>query len=75
MKNPNEVEKYQVSPEVLDRMLASSVEDAMQRRDAETRALEWPGQVNEVLTELARAVAAVQARVAVLEAELGLGKG
>lgn len=66
-------EKYPVSPELLDRLLDSTVRMAREQREAEQRALEWPRNVNELLASLARAVAAVQARVAVLEAKLGIG--
>ena len=73
MSNPNEVPKYEPTPEMLDQIAASRAASAAEQSQAERRALEWPMHVNEALECLARGVGSLQARLAVLEAKLGIG--
>lgn len=70
--NPNEVARVETTPNVLDQLLSSTVAHVTREREAEQRALKWPGEVNELLVSLAGAVRAVQDRVAVLERKLGI---
>jgi len=54
-----------------NRLFARTVQQAEQRQEAERRAREWPGEVEQLLVALAGAVRDLSARVAELEAGQG----
>lgn len=62
------IEKHTLTQEQLEQIFARSAEQAMRQREAERRAREWPHQVDELLVLVVRKVAALEARIATLEA-------
>lgn len=69
--HPNDVPKYDATPEMLDQIYARTAQQLVREQEAKRRALEWPGQVDKLLASLVGNVAALQARVAELEAGVG----
>lgn len=63
--------KHTPDAEQLEQIFAQSTRSALSRRDAERRAREWPQQVDELLVLVVRKVAALESRIAVLEARKG----
>lgn len=73
--NPNATEVFGVSPHDLDRLFDRTAAGLVSEREARQRAAAWPGQVEEVLTTMARTVASHGERIAALEARLAAGRG
>jgi len=72
--NRNEVEKYSLKREELERIFERTDTDLLNAHDARRRAAEWPAQVNELLHLMARAIAEQGQRIATLEQQLGTGR-
>ena len=66
--HPNAVPTYNVTAEVLDQICSRDAQQLIGEKEAQRRALEWPGQVENTLGALVASVAALDARLAAFEA-------
>jgi hypothetical protein len=66
--NPNTTEKFGLSSEALDALFARTTEQLAAGREAQQRAVEWPGQVESAIATLARELVTLRERVNAVEA-------
>jgi hypothetical protein len=79
--NRNEVEKHTVTASQLDALFADHNAQAIAEKAAKARAAAWPGEVEQLLTTLAKrskaqaeALGAIHQRLAVIETAMGIGQ-
>lgn len=82
MTNPNEMPKFGLSQEELDGLFARMGQELVTAAEARQQAAAWPSLIERALgwlwrrsTEHEKAMAAVELRIAALEASLGTSKG
>lgn len=80
--NPNEVPRYGLSQKELDQLFERAGEQLVAAAEARQQAAAWPGVIERVLGWLWRrstahheALLAAEARIAALEAKMGLRQG